>query len=76
MEVLGIAKGLSDGAAVGVRDASVVSCSSERLCGWCRSPLEETRADALYCSQKCRQFAFRLRRRRTTEVAHASRQHP
>lgn len=32
------------------------------VCGWCRS--EQLRAHgAIYCSRKCRQSAFRLRRR-------------
>lgn len=34
------------------------------LCGWCRRELAATaRADALFCGRKCRQTAFRLRRR-------------
>lgn len=36
-------------------------------CGWCRSPLERTRADAVFCGVKCRQAAYRLRRRRATD---------
>lgn len=40
-----------------------------RLCGWCRRSLEATvRCDARFCSRKCRQTAFRLRRRHVVEV--------
>lgn len=45
-----------------------------RLCSWCPTELPATaRADARFCSRKCRQTAWRLRRRRATAVAHASR---
>lgn len=36
-------------------------------CSWCREPLTDVRAS--YCSKKCRQTAFRLRRRRATDAA-------
>jgi hypothetical protein len=40
-----------------------------RLCGWCRRSLEATaRRDARFCGRKCRQTAFRLRRRHVVEV--------
>ncbi len=43
-----------------------------RSCAWCRSPLEVTARPAqVFCSQGCRQFAFRLRRRRTTDAVNA-----
>lgn len=44
---------------------------AELFCDWCRSPLEQTRDARRFCSQKCRQFAFRLRRRRATDQANA-----
>ena len=38
-----------------------------RLCAWCQDrPLTDSRS--VFCSQRCRQAAFRLRRRRTTEA--------
>jgi|WetSurMetagenome_2_1015567.scaffolds.fasta_scaffold62105_2 hypothetical protein len=41
---------------------------TQRLCGWCRRPLEHTAPPGtVYHNQKCRQAAFRLRRRRQTE---------
>jgi hypothetical protein len=40
-----------------------------RYCGWCRSELGTTvRADAVFCGKKCRQTAFRLRRRRSLDA--------
>jgi len=36
------------------------------VCGWCRELLRATRADARFCGPRCRQSAFRLRRRRAT----------
>lgn len=36
-------------------------------CAWCQAPLASRRAQ--FCGRKCRQAAFRLRRRRTTEAA-------
>jgi len=33
-------------------------------CRWCASSLQERRIDTVYCSRRCRQTAFRLRRRR------------
>lgn len=40
-----------------------------RLCTWCRSPIEVTaRRDQAFCSQRCRQWAHRLRRRRATDA--------
>lgn len=48
----------------------VAGGSAKRLCAWCRADLDAwtgqeraTRKDARFCSQQCRQFAFRLRRR-------------
>jgi hypothetical protein len=37
-------------------------------CRWCASLLQERRIDAAYCSRRCRQAAFRLRRRRQLEA--------
>lgn len=43
-------------------DASPVD--DRRRCAWCREPLgDDVRADSVFCSRKCRQTAFRLRRR-------------
>lgn len=40
------------------------------VCGWCRAELLATaRRDSRYCSQKCRQAAFRIRRRRVIDQA-------
>lgn len=37
---------------------------TDRVCAWCRAPLPEgARRFQLYCGRKCRQTAFRLRRR-------------
>jgi len=38
-----------------------VADSCER-CGWCRQPIGITRPHQLYCSRKCRQTAWRMRR--------------
>jgi len=39
-----------------------------RPCAWCRLEIPATaRVDARFCGKKCRQTAFRLRRRRTTD---------
>lgn len=44
-----------------------------RRCRWCRSGIAATaRSDAQYCSKKCRQTAFRLRRRRERQVKAAA----
>lgn len=37
--------------------------SSNDACAWCCGPLDEVRSIARYCSKRCRQSAFRLRRR-------------
>ena len=43
---------------------------SARLCAWCRRLLEVTaRRDQVFCHQRCRQWAHRLRRRRATAEA-------
>lgn len=43
---------------------------TERLCRWCRCVLEVTaRRDTVFCSQRCRQWVYRLRRRQATVVA-------
>lgn len=39
-----------------------------RRCDWCRSQLVKARADARFCSRRCRQSAFRIRRRRQVET--------
>ncbi len=58
-----VVEDLSDTSAVGVGDVSARAPSDG--CGWCSSRLEDTRQR--YCSRKCRQTAFRLRRRRATD---------
>jgi hypothetical protein len=61
------------GAAAPDTSAGAVASCSDRRCAWCRRTLEATaRPDAVFCSRKCRQTAFRLRRRRTTEAANAT----
>lgn len=46
-----------------------VSPLQERRCAWCRLELQATaKPAARFCGQRCRQTAFRLRRRRATEV--------
>lgn len=55
------------------RDASARTSATAPSCAWCRSPIEQTaRPGQLYCSQRCRQTAFRLRRRRATDAANAN----
>lgn len=48
-------------------DTSPTAANDGHICGWCRSRLEDPRAR--YCGRKCRQAAFRLRRRQTTDAA-------
>jgi len=44
--------------------------AAERRCGWCSELLRTTAQEtARFCSQKCRQTAFRLRRRGALETA-------
>lgn len=44
--------------------------SDPRLCAWCRKPLfAKARPYMRFCGRKCRQTAFRLRRRRATTEA-------
>ena len=43
-----------------------------KTCAWCRRVLEVADARALYCSRKCRQSAFRIRRRLETDERHGS----
>lgn len=38
----------------------------DRICAWCGEPVVGRRRDAEFCSQRCRQAAFRLRRIRAT----------
>lgn len=35
---------------------------SPRECGWCRRSIDDKRPEARFCSRKCRQSAFRLRK--------------
>lgn len=54
----------------GASDVSPGAVAGGRRCSWCRELLPATvRPDARFCGKKCRQTAFRLRRRRTTEAA-------
>lgn len=52
-------------------DAPVADCSSttDRVCRWCRRELPTTDPRAVYCSTRCRQTAFRLRRRAALDDA-------
>jgi hypothetical protein len=54
-----------------LNDASPRGADDGRRCSWCRELLSTTRP-ARFCSRRCRQAAFRLRRRRTTELAQAA----
>lgn len=40
-----------------------------RMCYWCTQQLPTTHRSAKFCSRKCRQAAFRIRRRREQEAA-------
>lgn len=42
--------------------------SSRTCCDWCGGPLTDRRADARFCSRRCRQSAFRIRRRQHIET--------
>lgn len=35
------------------------------LCQWCREQFQPDRSDGIFCGQRCRQAAWRIRRRRT-----------
>lgn len=49
---------------------------ASRTCAWCQKQLEaRTRKDQVFCSQRCRQYAFRLRRRQTIETQNSEPQH-
>jgi hypothetical protein len=53
-----------------VADVGDASRTERRLCTWCERPIpERARRDARFCGRKCRQAAFRVRRRSTTSVA-------
>lgn len=40
-----------------------------RACSWCREPIPaQARADSVFCGRKCRQAAFRIRRRSAIEL--------
>lgn len=43
--------------------------STADACRWCGSRLQQRRVDAVYCSRRCRQTAWRLSRRRGGPVA-------
>lgn len=46
------------------RDLSSRSAGDDaRFCAWCRSALATTKRSARFCSRRCRQSAFRIRRR-------------
>lgn len=60
-----VVEDLSDAFGAAMDDAS--STARANACAWCRRCLEATRRDARFCSRRCRQSAFRLRRRRATE---------
>lgn len=58
-------------AVVSRSELPVADCSSSerRACGWCRSLLEVTASSlTAFCGTKCRQAAFRFRRRRATAL--------
>ena len=43
-----------------------------RICAWCRDRFEPTRSDAVFCKVRCRQAAWRIRRRRLAGVGDGS----
>jgi hypothetical protein len=43
--------------------ASLMATDDAKPCGWCRSVMTTTNPRARFCGRKCRQAAFRLRRR-------------
>lgn len=43
-----------------------------KVCAWCRSFLGTSRRDAIFCSRRCRQSAFRLRRLRAQQTHNES----
>jgi len=55
-----------DASADGMNDASPSAPNDARPCGWCRAPLADPRAR--YCSTRCRQTAWRLRRRSVVDA--------
>lgn len=38
------------------------------MCGWCPNLVLATRRDAVFCSQRCRQWAFRARKRQNVTI--------
>jgi hypothetical protein len=56
------------------RDDGYVSAgSARRLCGWCEGPIRRAaRADAIYCSTRCRQAAHRFGKARALRAAAGS----
>lgn len=42
------------------------------VCAWCRGRILATRKDAVFCSRKCRQSAFRARRRHQVDTENRS----
>lgn len=60
----------SDVSRAAISDVSLVDA---RRCAWCRRELQATaRADSVFCGKRCRQSAFRLRKR-GVELARADR---
>lgn len=51
-----------------LRDTS--PAAARRACAWCRSPIRDgARRDSVFCRRRCRQAAFRIRRRHQVETA-------
>lgn len=46
-----------------------VDLSPRTSCDWCRGHLQGRRSDTRFCSRRCRQSAFRIRRRRLEATA-------
>ena len=54
-------------------DASAAAATDGSIrCAWCESPFEPSRADAMFCKVRCRQAAWRIRRRRVAGVGDGS----
>lgn len=60
--------------AVAGRPATDVASGSPTLCSWCRQDISTTHPRAVFCSQRCRQAAWRLRRRQGPQALSPS--HP
>jgi hypothetical protein len=55
-----------------LEERRVTELQQRRLCKWCGGELStRARSDTIYCSRKCRQAAFRVRKLQETELRYA-----